>query len=495
MSNIVVLPILIPVLAGALLILLVKRHRLQRFMSGLSAIATLAASLYLAVYTYNNDGIATLELGTWPAPFGIVMVADLLSVTVVAVSSLVGVCCLFFAFRTLHPERERYYFHPLFFFLITGVNGAALTGDMFNMFVFFEVMLLSSYALIVIGGTKFQLRESFKYAIINIFASMLFLAGIAYLYGITGTLNMAHIAERIDGLEETGALPVVAILFFIVFAMKGALFPLYFWLPRAYYGAPIAITALFGGLLTKVGVYAIIRTYTLIFTQDVAFTHHFLILLIAGFTMLIGVLGAVSSFDLKKILSYHIISQLGYIVIGIGLFTPLALAGTIFYYFHHIFVKTSLLLFSGVVERITGTTDLKKTGGILKTHPSLAWLFLIPALSIAGIPPLSGFFGKFALVLESLQEASYLIAFVAMFVGLLTLFSMLKIFINAFWGEQKHSNKQGETPIMDVLAPVLPLVFLTITIGLGAQWSFGFSMEIAEQLLDPSIYIDSVLKE
>jgi len=495
MSNILLLPILIPVFTGALLILLVKKQTAMRVISGIASILTFISSIYLAVYIYNNGGISVLELGSWPAPFGIVLVADLLSVTVVVLASLIGACCLFFAFQTLHKEREKNYFYTFFFFLITGVNGAALTGDIFNLFVFFEVMLLSSYALIVMGGTKFQLRESFKYVAINAFASMLFLTGIAYLYGITGTLNMAQIAQRINEVEQTGALQVVAIIFFIVFAMKGALFPLYFWLPRAYYGAPTAITALFGGLLTKVGVYAIIRTFTLIFVHDVEFTHHFLFLTIAGLTMLFGVIGAVAQFNLKMILAFHIISQLGYMIMGIGLYTKLALAGAVYYFVHHIIVKTSLLLFAGVTEKVTGTTDLKKMGGLLKTHPLLTWLFFISALSIAGIPPLSGFFAKFPLILYSLQEGSYLIAFVAVFVSLLTIFSMLKIIVNVFWGDQKHTEEQARTPTIGLILPILPLVFLTIIIGVGAQWFFGFAVEIAEQLMDPSIYIDSVFKE
>ena len=199
----------------------------------------------------------------------------------------------------------------------------------------------------------------------------------------------------------------------IVFATKGALLPLYFWLPKSYYGPPAAIAALFGGLLTKVGIYAIIRFFTLIFYHEPEFTHKGVIVTIAGFTMLLGVLGAVSQFDFKRILSYHIISQVGYMVMGLGIFTPLAVAGAIFYIVHHMFVKTALFLLSGATQSVTGTTDIKKMGGMLKTHPVLAWFFFISAVSLAGIPPLSGFFSKFPIILAGFEEGQYVICGVA----------------------------------------------------------------------------------
>ncbi|MCM3761557.1 Na+/H+ antiporter subunit D [Alkalihalobacillus oceani] len=493
MNNIVILPVLIPLIVGTVLILFAKRHKLQRVISGFTTIAMLLVAVYLAVYVY-QEGITVLEMGNWPAPFGIVLVADMFATMMVILASLVGVVCLFFAFQTISSEREKFYFYPFYFFLLAGVNGAFLTGDLFNLFVFFEVMLIASYILIVQGGTKYQLRESFKYVVINIFASILFLVGVAYIYSVTGTLNMAHIAERVAELEQVGILNVIAVLFFVVFAMKGGLFPLYFWLPRSYYGPPAAIAALFGGLLTKVGIYAIIRSFTLIFTHDPDFTH-MLILIIAGFTMLFGVLGAVAQFDFKRILSYHIISQVGYMVMGLGIYSQLAVAGAIYYISHHIIVKSALFLFAGATERITGTTDLKKMGGLLKTHPYLAWLFFITAISLAGIPPLSGFFSKFPIIVAGFEEGNYIIAIVALAVGLLTLFSMIKIFNYAFWGEQKHTEEQAKFKVGTLLLPIVPLVALTIILGFAAEPIFVYSLQVAEQILDPSIYIESVLKE
>ena len=494
MNNLVILPIIIPFIIGAILIIFAKHHKLQRVISGIASIVMLLFSIYLAFIVY-KDGIIVLEAGNWSAPFGIVLVADMLATLMVLLTAIISTACLFFAFKTITPEREKFYFYPFYFFLLVGVNGAFLTGDIFNLFVFFEVLLLSSYGLIVHGGTKYQLRESFKYVVINVFSSALFVVAIAWLYSVTGTLNMAHIAERVAELEQTGVINVIAMLLFIVFAIKGALFPLYFWLPRSYFGPPAAIAALFGGLLTKVGIYAIIRVFTLIFNHDIGYTHNTVIVTIAGFTMLLGVLGAVSQFDFKRILSYHIISQVGYMVMGLGIFTPLAVAGAIFYIAHHMIVKTALFLFEGTVKQVTGTSDLKQMGGLLKTHPALAWLFFITAISLAGIPPFSGFFSKFPIILAGFEEGQYVIAGVALLVGLLTLFSMMKIFGFAFWGKQKHTVEQAKVPVRKLLVPIAPLVALTIILGFAAEPMFQYSLEIAEQIMDPSIYIESVLKE
>ncbi|GIO22051.1 Na+/H+ antiporter subunit D [Oceanobacillus sp. J11TS1] len=494
MSNVIILPIVVPFIIGAILILLYKRHTIQRVISGITMLALLALSVFLAIYVYQH-GTIVLEVGGWEAPFGIVIVADLLSTLMVLLSTLVGTVCMFFAFQTVAQDREKQFFYPLYLFLMIGVNGSFLTGDLFNLFVFFEVMLISSYGLIVHGGTAYQLRESFKYVIINIFASALFIVAIAWIYSITGTMNMAHIAERVAELDQKGALNIVAIMLFIVFASKGALFPLYFWLPKSYYGPPAAIAALFGGLLTKVGIYAIIRTFTLIFNHDIAFMHKGVIVTIAGITMIIGILGALAQSDFKRILSYLIISQVSFMVMGLGIFTPLAIAGAVYYITHHMIVEPALFLFAGAVQKITGTTDLKKMGGLLGTHPWLTWMFFITAISLAGIPPLSGFFSKFSLILAGFQEQQYVISAVALLVGLLTLITMMKIFSHTFWGKQKHSAEQAKISVGKLLLPILPLVALTIILGFGAEPIFNYSMEVAKDILNPTNYIESVLKE
>ncbi|MFB1050159.1 Na+/H+ antiporter subunit D [Paraliobacillus sp. JSM ZJ581] len=494
MSNFLTLPILLPMFIGTILIFLAKKHRIQRIIAGVSSLVLLGIALYLAYAVYQSpDQIISLEVGDWPAPFGIVLVADMFATMMVILSSIVGAVCLFFAFKTIHSDREKFYFYPFYFYLLTGVNGAFLTGDLFNLFVFFEVMLISSYVLIVHGGTGYQLRESFKYVVMNMVASAFFLVALAYLYATTGTLNMAHLGERVAALGQEGILNGIAIIFLFVFGAKGALFPLYFWLPKSYYGPPAAISALFGGLLTKVGIYAIIRTFTLIFVHNPSFTHT-IILFLAAATMFFGVLGAVSQFDFKRILSYHIISQVGYMVMGLGVFSPLAIAGAIYYIAHHIIVKSALFLFAGATEKITGTTDLKKMGGLLKTHPWLGWLFFISAMSLAGIPPLSGFFSKFALILAAIREQDYFIVAVALVVGVLTLFSMMKIFMYAFWREPIIKEEDiDKKEMFGLLRPIIPLVVLTIGLGILAEPIFTYSLGVADQILDPANYIQAVL--
>ncbi|SDI35052.1 Na+/H+ antiporter subunit D [Natribacillus halophilus] len=493
MNNLIILPIVIPAIIGALLVFFAKSQKIQRFISVITMTAILFVSIWLSIDVYQN-GIQVIALGDWPMPFGIPLVADMFATVMILLSSVVGIFCLFFAFRTIHPNRERFYFYPFYFFLIAGVNGTFLTGDLFNLFVFFEVTLIASYILIVHGSTAFQLRESFKYLAMNVFASMFFVVGVAYIYATTGTMNIAHIGLRVEELGQEGVLNVVAIVLLFVFAMKGALFPLYFWLPRSYTGPPAVVSALFVGLLTKIGIYAIIRVFTVIFNHEISFTHN-IILILAGLTMLVGVLGAVAKYDFKSILAYHSVSQVGYMVMGLGIFTPLALAGAIYFMVHHSIVKAGLFLFSGVAEKITGTTDIKQMGGLLKTHPAFSWLFFVTAMSLAGIPPLAGFFGKFTLIVPGLSEGHYVVVAVSLIVGLLTLFSMMKIFSYSFWGRQKHSASQAKIKTRDLLVAISPFVVTTIAMGLAAEPIFSYFLDMAHELLDPSIYIESVLEE
>jgi multicomponent Na+:H+ antiporter subunit D len=494
MSNLIILPIIFPFIIGAVLIFFSKSSRAQRIISGISALVMVGISAYLAVLAFQQDTVI-LESGDWAAPYGIILVLDNLAALMLLITSILAASCLFFAFGTISKKREKYYFYPFYFFLIVGVNGAFLTGDIFNLFVFFEVMLLASYVLIVNGGSKYQLRESFKYVILNIFGSALFIMAIAWIYSVTGTVNMAHLSERVAEINQPGIVTVIAVMFFIVFGAKGALFPLYFWLPKSYYGPPAALAALFGGLLTKVGIYAIIRMFTLVFYHEPLFTHKGIIVTAAGFTMLLGVLGAVSQFDFKRILSYHIISQVGYMVMGLGIFTPLAVAGAIYYIVHHMFVKTALFLLAGATEKITGTTDIKAMGGLIKSQPVLTWSFFIAAISLAGIPPLSGFFSKFPIILAGFQEGQWVISAVALLVGLLTLISMMKIFGYVFWGESKLTERQSNMSVMNLLIPIAPLVAFSVILGFAAEPIFTYSLHIAEQILEPSNYVNAVLKE
>jgi multicomponent Na+:H+ antiporter subunit D len=357
-------------------------------------------------------------------------------------------------------------------------------------------MLISSFVLLALGGKREQLEGAIKYVTLNLLSSALFLAGVGIIYGLAGTLNMADLALKLSSIGNKDMITSVSMLFLIAFGIKSAVFPLFFWLPSSYHTPPAPVSAVFAGLLTKVGVYAIIRVFTLIFNHNPGFTHQ-VILVIAGFTMLTGVLGAASQMNFRKILSFHIISQIGYMVMGLGLNSPLAIAGGIFYIFHHIIVKTNLFFISGIVNKYKGSYELKKLGGIYKYYPFFGLLFLIPALSLSGIPPLSGFWAKFTVIKAGLDLGEYVIVTVALFVGLLTLYSMIKIWNEVFWKDEPVlGEKTSEEKIKfdwRVILPAAALAVITVIIGFYAEPFFSVAQMASEQLLNPDLYINAVL--
>ncbi|GAA0354061.1 Na+/H+ antiporter subunit D [Bacillus horti] len=499
MNNIVVLPILIPLLTGIILLFFRNQIKLQRALSTLSLLLVAGVSFYL-IYEVNTYGIQTLRFGGWVPPYGIVFVADMLAVLLVAATAIVALACLWFAFRSIGEAREKFYFYPIFQFQIVGVCGSFLTGDLFNLFVCFEVMLLASYVLISIGGTKRQLRESIKYLLINIISSALFVASIAYLYAITGTLNIAHLSERIAEAGQGPLLTLVSILLMIVFSLKAALF-LYFWLPGAYSAPPTPIAALFSALLTKVGIYALIRVFTIIFYHEAGITH-MLLGWLAVVTIIMGVIGAVGSSDVRKILAYNVVAAVGFIILGLAFFSTTSLAGAIFYLIHDMVIKALLFLLGGLTIAIAGTSQLKKMGGLMKQYPLIGWMVLVSALALAGVPPLSGFIGKLLIVQGGLEASEatgifFWFVIVSLVTSLLILYSIVKIFLNAYWSESKMATSSEETfSLKGLVAPCAFLLLLSMAIGLGAEAILPFVWQAAETLMDPSIYIDAIqLKE
>ncbi|HMO04167.1 MAG TPA: Na+/H+ antiporter subunit D [Kiritimatiellia bacterium] len=497
MNAWLIAPVALPLFAAILSLALRTRVRFQRIVS----VCANAAALSIALALFNavrTDGVLVLQLGSWPAPFGITFVADLFSAIMLVLSGLMGLAVAVYGLATMDEARERHGYHMLFHVLMMGVNGAFLTGDLFNLYVWFEVMLMASFVLLSLGGERAQLEGAIKYVALNFLSSALFLAGVGILYGISGTLNMADLSQVLAQPAHQGIINMISMLFLVAFGIKAALFPLFFWLPASYHTPPHPVSAIFAGLLTKVGVYALIRVFTLVFRQDVAFTHQ-IILILAAFTMVTGVLGAAAQMDIRRILSFHIVSQIGYMVMGLGLFTELALAGSVFYIMHHIIVKTNLFLVAGVVQRLAGSNELKKIGGVYRAAPWLAVLFLVPALSLAGIPPLSGFFAKLTLIVDALRGGSWAMAAVALSVGLLTLFSMTKIWNEVFWKpapEGKPTLPLAAIPVRERIALLLPIIVLatcTVCIGLGSGWMFDLARQTAEQLLDPRDYVTAVL--
>jgi len=496
MTWLIALPVLLP-FATAIAAYL-RRHRAveTRWISIAGCAALLLAALLLMRETWRH-GVVAGQIGGWPAPFGITLVADLLSAIMVLIAALIGLAIAIFATVDIDRRREGLGFHALFHTLLAGVCGAFLTGDLFNLYVWFEVMLIASFGLLVLGGDRAQLDGGIKYVALNLVSTVLFLIAIGLLYGMTGTLNLADLHGAVSQVDNVGLLSVVAVLFIVAFGIKAAVFPLFFWLPASYHTPPVAVSALFAALLTKVGVYALIRMFTLVFTHDTAFTHG-LLLVVAGLTMVTGVLGAAAQNEFRKILSFHIVSQIGYIVLGLALFTPLALAGAVLYLLHNIIAKSNLLLISGIARRVAGSFELPAIGGLYKASPVLALLFLISAFALAGFPPLSGFWAKFLLVKASLDTEAYVMAATALIVGMLTLFSMTKIWAEAFW----KPHPAGRSPRVSTLAlserwarlaPVAVLALFSVVIGLFPQPFIELASRASDQLLNPTAYVAAVL--
>ena len=508
MKNLLISPILIPLTTAGLSLIAWKSSRVQRIFGLLGAVALMVAAVGLFISVYTN-GIQVFQVGNWPSPFGITLIADLLSSVMVVLTALVGLAVAIYSIATVDERQISFGYFSFVQVLLTGVCGAFLTGDLFNLYVWFEVMLMASFVLLVLGGEPPQVEGGIKYVTLNLLSSITFLVAVGIVYAVAHTLNMADLSQKLAKIAQThpNLTMSVAGFFIIAFGIKAGVFPLFFWLPASYHTPPAATSALFAGLLTKVGVYALIRVFTLVFP---AVTYLYTLLLaLAAITMVIGVLGAFAQFEIRRILSFHIISQIGYMIMGLGLLASnnsaarvLGIAAAVFYITHHIIVKTNLFLISGAVKALRGTYQLKYLGGLASSSPWLAILFLIPALSLAGIPPLSGFWAKFAMIKAGLQAEQYLVVTAALVAGLLTLMSMIKIWDEAFWkpAPEVHSREGSHssgtlTPrrLLLLLGPITVLAGLTVAIGLQPQLLFTVAERAAAQLLDSSGYIQAVL--
>ncbi len=490
MNNLAVFPIVTPLLFGVLLFFVRYRLRLQMGLAAFGTLATLAVSALL-VRTVSEKGIQVLHVGGWDAPYGIPLVADMLAAILVTISSIVTLACLLYAFYSLDDERKRNYAFPLMMILLCGVNGSFLTGDIFNLFVFFEVMLLASYVLLSLGGGRIQLRETIKYIVINIIASSLFVIAIAYLYSITGTLNMAHIAQRIAEFGQDGLATTISLLFLAVFGLKSGLF-LFFWLPGSYSAPPAPIAALFAALLTKVGIYCIIRLFTLIFPHQPQITHE-IILWLAALTMILGALGAIAYWRIKQILAYNVIVSVGFILFGVGVATEASLSGAVYYLVHDMIAKALIFILGGAIISIAGTDKLREISGLIRFRPVLGWLFFLSALALAGVPPLSGFVGKVMILKGGVEAEFFVLAALGLFSSLLVLYSVMKVFIHSFWGETLLSEGEEKSTGKGALLPSLILAILVVGLGLGAEEILAYVRQAVEPLVNPSLYIEAVL--
>ena len=500
------LPVVLPLLAAALNVVLSRYQSVQRVVS----VATLTGVLVTAgllLARADESGPLVVQLGGWAAPAGISLVADRLSALLLVVSAAVLLAVLLYAIGQGVADGRRSplaVFHPCYLVLSAGIALAFLTGDLFNLFVAFEVMLVASYVLITLEGGAAQVRAGMTYVVVSLLASVLFVTAVGLVYAATGTVNLADAAGRIADLPE-GLRLLLGLVLLVVFGIKAAVFPLFSWLPDSYPTAPSPVTAVFAGLLTKVGVYSVLRTQTLLFpgTQVIAQV----LLVLAVLTMVVGILGALVQDDLKRLLSFTIVSHIGYMLFGLGLASTAGLAGAVLYTVHHIVVQTTLFLVAGLVERREGTSSLRRSGGLQHLAPLLGVLYLLPALSLAGIPPLSGFLAKLGLLRAGVEDGGVLALVTvaaAVLTSLLTLYAMGRVWTEGFWGDVADVVPDADmadavevgtarTPaLMTAAAAVAVVGGLSLTVIAGPL--YGLSERAAEDLMRPERYVTAVLQ-
>ncbi|MEM9166344.1 MAG: proton-conducting transporter membrane subunit [Planctomycetota bacterium] len=506
----VIAPILLPMLGAAVSLAFWGRASVQHAIAVACSAIALAVAVTLLVVV-DRQGIQVSAMGGWAAPFGIALVADRFGAIMVLLGTIVGFAVCIYSIAATDSRRAANGHVPLVLSMLAAVSGAFLSGDLFNLYVWFELMLLSSFVLLTLGGERAQLEGAIKYVTLNLLSSVVFLATVGIIYASVGTLNMAHLAQRLDALEDPAFATLIGTPLLVAFGIKAAVFPLFFWLPASYHTPPPAVSALFAGLLTKVGVYSLIRATTLMFDQEQQLLGD-AILIVAGLTMAFGVLGAVAQNDIRRILSFHIVSQIGYMLMGLGIALSLlgrpdadqdtrdmalfAMVGSVLYIMHHIIVKTNLFLIGGAVLKLRGSSELKNISGIVTTNPLLSGLFLVSALSLAGIPILSGFWAKLILVRAGLEAQAYSIVAVSLAVSLLTLLSMTKIWTQAFWGEAPDEVAPIRRRALGTMyAPIIVLAVLTLLIGFGAPVAYSMAEQASRSLLDPASYIDAVMPD
>ncbi|GAB3684309.1 Na+/H+ antiporter subunit D [Saccharopolyspora tripterygii] len=505
MTVLVALPVLLPLAAAGLSLALGRFADLQRFL-GLLVLGVIIVDAGVLLYVSDQSGPVVLQMGAWPAPHGITLIADRLSSLLLVVSSVVTFAVLIYSIgqriTDYGRERSSTTFHPMYLMLCAGVSLAYLTGDLFNLFVAFEIMLSSSYVLITRRTTSTRIRAGMTYTIVSLASSLLFITMIALVYASTGTVNLADLGTKVAELPR-GLQIALALLVVIVFGVKAAMVPLHFWLPDSYPTAPAPVTAVFAGLLTKVGIYALIRTQTLVFSHSESWN---LMLGIALITMIVGALGALAQNDLNRLLSFLLVSHIGYMLFGLGVYDVVGLTGVILYVVHHITVQATLFLVSGLITRHSGTVALTRMGGMAKTTPLIAVLFALPALSLAGVPPFSGFVAKLALLQAGVSSGSitaFAVTAGMVLTSLLSLYAMARVWTRVFWGQVKAPAPDPDptdelvvgtaSSSKPMLAATGVLVVSSLVIALVAGPLGEIAGRAADDLMDGQTYKTAVL--
>jgi multicomponent Na+:H+ antiporter subunit D len=522
------LAVVMPMLGAAVAFVLRRHARAQRGVTiGILTLTLLVESLLLAGAWRN--GTQAVHIGGWAPPFGIVMVVDEFSALMLVVSGAVSLAVLVYAAGQGMADGDEdgpiSIFHPTFLILVAGVSNAFLAGDLFNLYVGFEILLTASYVLLTLGGTTARIRAGVTYVVVSVVSSLLFLIAIGMVYASTGTVNMADLANKLGDLDY-GTQLVLHVMLLVAFGIKAAVFPLSFWLPDSYPTAPAPVTAVFAGLLTKVGVYAMVRTETLLFPGD---RINNVLLVVALLTMIVGILGAIAQADIKRMLSFTLTSHIGFMVFGLAVSNLVGLAAAVYYVAHHIIVQTSLFLVAGLIERRAGTSNVDRLGSLARLSPVLAVLFFVPAMNLAGIPPFSGFLGKLGLIEGGIvmgTPLAWVLVGGSVATSLLTLLAVARVWNRAFW--RKAEDADNPDPLLLVAAAdgernttysyvadfpesrfsdrgdiaLLPRTMVGSTVGLVALGValtvfagplFSLSEQAAEQMFERTPYIEAVL--
>ena len=517
MTALVPLVVLVPLLGAAVTLALGFRPQAQRIVAIVALVIELGLGIALLL-AVDAGGPLAMELGGWSAPFGIVLVVDRLSAVMVLVSALVLLAVLLFSvgqgIADGDEETPVSIYNPTYLILTTGVMVAFVSGDLFNLYVGFEILLVASYVLITLGGTEARIRAGVTYVIVSLLSSLLFLASIAMVYGALGTVNLAQVAARMQDLPADVQV-LLHLMLLVAFGIKAAVFPLSFWLPDSYPSAPAPVTAAFAGLLTKIGVYAIIRVETVIFPGPEL---NAALMVVALLTMVVGALGAVAQADIKRILSFTLVSHIGYMILGVALGTAAGTAAAIYYIAHHIVIQTTLFLAAGLVEREAGSTSITRIGGLLASAPLVAVLFFVPALNLGGIPPFSGFIGKLGLFQAAAEQGdalAYVLIGAGALVSLLTLYALVRVWNLAFWRpagevegdetrllrtveEAPHSTTtiaatRATSRLMTVSTVLMVVVGIALTVFAGPL--YGLADRAADNLDGPEQYIQIVFPQ
>lgn len=503
------LPVVLPLVGAGVNLAAVGRTRIQRAVS-MSVLTAVLAIAGILLYAADVRGPQVVQVGGWAPTEGIVLIVDRLSALMMIVSIVVTMGVLRYSIgqgrSSFDDESDGHaplpVFHPTILVLSAGVSTTFLAGDLFHMYVGFEMLLAASFVLLTLGGTEARVRAGVTYVFVSLLSSMIFLIAIAMIYAATGTVNLAVLATRLEMIPH-GTSVVLQLLLVLGFLVKAAVFPMSGWLPDSYPTAPAPVTAVFAGLLTKIGIYALIRTQTLLFPDGSLNT---VLMWAALASMIVGILGAITQDDIKRMLSFTLVSHIGYLLFGIALGSDAGLSAAIFYVLHHITIQTTLFLVTGLIERVGGTTASSHLGGLVRVSPLLAVLFFIPAMNLGGIPPFSGFIGKVGLMQAGVQQGTWLAMVLvvgAVITSLLTLYAVARVWGRAFWGSPPQPEegmaftpaRTGKSRAMGagVVVPTTAMVLFSLALTAFAGPLFEITQRASLDLLLREPYLLAIL--